>query len=96
MKIINVPLYDIIFGLIESSKYSIKLCSPFIKSEIVDQIYKTAKDYCEISVITNVNLMSMYKKSSDIDALNTILHRVVLYTITKSCMLKYTYLMTRR
>ncbi|MEW6623383.1 MAG: phospholipase D-like domain-containing protein [Bacillota bacterium] len=73
LKILNAPFYEEFFSLVEASKDQIKLCSPFIKSEIVDEIYKTVNDNCVISVVTNVNLMSLYKRSSDVNALNTIL-----------------------
>jgi phosphatidylserine/phosphatidylglycerophosphate/cardiolipin synthase-like enzyme len=73
IKVINTPVYNDFFNLVQSSEKNIKLCSPFIKNEIVDEIYKTKKDNCEVAVVTNVNLMSMYKRSSDIGALRLIL-----------------------
>ena len=73
IEIYNTPMYNNFFNLAESSEDNIKLCSPFIKNEIVDEIYKTKKDNCRVTVVTNVNLMSMYKRSSDIGALRFIL-----------------------
>lgn len=73
MRILNTPIYNEFLNLVCSTKGNIKLCSPFIKSEIVDRIYENINAGCSISVITNVNLMSFYKKSSDVHALSTIL-----------------------
>lgn len=73
VQVLNTPFHDKFFTLVDSSKRNIKLCSPFIKSEIVDKIYKIKNSNCRISVITNINLMSMYKKSCDVTALSTIL-----------------------
>jgi hypothetical protein len=64
VKLLKTPLYDDFFNLVASSKKNIKLCSPFIKSDIVDHIYEKANSRCSVSVITSINLMSFYKKSS--------------------------------
>lgn len=74
VQLLNIPLHDEFFSLINSSKNKIKLCSPFIKNDIVDEIYENVNCGCNISVVTNVNLMSLCKKSSDVNALSTILH----------------------
>ncbi|MDD3899291.1 MAG: phospholipase D-like domain-containing protein [Syntrophomonadaceae bacterium] len=72
VQLLNTSSYDLFLNLINSCKVNIKLCSPFIKRGIVDRIYENA-DTSDISVITNVNIMSLYKKSSDVSALRTIL-----------------------
>ncbi|MDD3852434.1 MAG: phospholipase D family protein, partial [Syntrophomonadaceae bacterium] len=73
MRILNTAIYDEFLNLVASAKDNVKLCSPFIKSNIVNQIYENVYTGCSISLITNVNLMSYCRKSSDINALGTIL-----------------------
>lgn len=73
MRILNTSIYNEFLNLVGSAQSNIKLCSPFIKNDMVNQIYENINTGCSISLITNVNLMSFCKKSSDINALGTIL-----------------------
>jgi len=74
IKLLNKPMYDDFLNSISSSKEEIRICSPFIKNDIVNSVFKEMNKNCKISFVTNVNLKSLLKKSSDINALHTILH----------------------
>lgn len=73
MRILNTSIHNEFLNLVGSAKSNIKLCSPFIKNDMVNRIYENINTGCNISLITNVNLMSFCKKSSDINALGNIL-----------------------
>jgi hypothetical protein len=72
-QLLKTPIYDDFFSLISSSKTAIKLCSPFIKGDITNEIIEKTNNNCHLTVITNVNLMSLCKKASDISAISAIL-----------------------
>lgn len=72
MKIINEPVRDMFFDLVSTASKSIKLCAPYIKYGIVDELFKLKKNDCRLSVVTKINLMNFYKKASDISAIKAI------------------------
>jgi len=73
LSILNKPIYDMFTELVGISKNNIKLCAPFVKQDIISDIYSHKNEKCSLSVVTNINLMSFLKKSSDVNALNMIL-----------------------
>ncbi|MHB1457052.1 MAG: phospholipase D-like domain-containing protein [Armatimonadota bacterium] len=73
ISIINQPIHNIFMERVNNSERSIKLCSPYVKSDIIDEIYQQKNPNVGLSLITNVNLRNYYKKSSDIDAISSIL-----------------------
>lgn len=73
IRIINQPVEDLFMEKVQSSRNSIKLCSPYVKSEVIDKVYLQKSSNVSLSLITNVNLRNYYKKSSDIEAINFIL-----------------------
>jgi len=73
IQILNTPIYRLFFDLISSTKHSIKLCAPFIKNNIIKEIYSTKNTACSLSVITSVKLNNYYRKLSDLQALGLIL-----------------------
>lgn len=73
VKILNGAFYDEFMNLVESATNEIKLCAPFIKTGIVNDIFKYKKQDVNIKTITNIKLMSFYRKVLDIDALSKIL-----------------------
>ena len=56
MRILNTSIYDEFLNLVGSAKSNIKLCSPFIKSDMVNRIYENINTSCSISLITNVSV----------------------------------------
>ncbi len=72
LEILNKAHGENFFKCVKKSEVSIKLCSPFVKQNTVDEIYENKKNHTQLSLITNINLMNFYKKSSDISALQTI------------------------
>ncbi|MEA5095677.1 MAG: phospholipase D-like domain-containing protein [Sedimentibacter saalensis] len=74
INILNGAIYDEIMNLVEKSDKQIKLCAPFIKSSIVNDIYTYKKDNAEITIITNIRLMSFYRKVLDTSALSKIIN----------------------
>jgi HKD family nuclease len=74
IQILNKPMYDIFMAKCADARESIKLCAPFVKSDIVEDILNNKGYKARISLVTNVNLMSFSKKSSDVEALNKLLN----------------------
>lgn len=73
VKILNGAFYDEFMNLVEGSNNEIKLCAPFIKTGIINDIFKYKKRNVNIKAVTNVKLMSFYRKVLDIDALSKII-----------------------
>ncbi len=69
VRILNDAIYDEFMQLVENSNEEIKLCAPFIKENIVDDIFTYKKPDVRIRTITNIKLMSFYKKVLDINGL---------------------------
>jgi hypothetical protein len=72
MNILSEPIKDVFLELASKSSESIKLCTPFVKYSVIDELLKRIKCCTKISLITNINLMNFYKKSSDISAVKAI------------------------
>lgn len=62
MQIINTHFYNQFRDLCAESSESIKLCSPFVKKNIINDIFSLKKKSVDLSLITNVNLNSLYKE----------------------------------
>jgi hypothetical protein len=58
IRIINTPFYDDFIKLCVATKNSIKLCAPFVKHDIVDNILNGVISTVSVDLITNMNLMS--------------------------------------
>ena len=74
VSILNDPIYDKFMNLVENANKEIKLCSPFIKTNIINDILAYKKQNVKISTITNIKLMSFYRKVLDIEALSKIIN----------------------
>lgn len=74
MRTIKNPSYDLIFSLINDSKKSIKITSPFIKENVVSSLFKNINNNVAVSLITSFKLMNYYLKVSDLSALEFILN----------------------
>lgn len=73
LAVINSPWKDDFFDLIANTKESIKICSPFIKYNIVEEIYNIKAEDAKVYLITNFNLANFYRKASDIEAIDYII-----------------------
>ena len=74
VNVLNYAIYDEFMNLVKKTDGEIKLCAQFIKTSIVNDILTFKKQNVNITTITNVNLMSFYRKVLDIDALTKILN----------------------
>lgn len=74
INILNDSVYDEFMNLVEKTDKEIKLCAPFIKKGIVNDILTYKKQNVNITTITNIKLMSFYRKVLDIEALSNILN----------------------
>lgn len=73
VEIINKPINDLFYNLVSDSKKSIRLCAPYVKKDIVNNIYKNKTKNVKINFISNFSIPNFYKKSSDIEAFKTIM-----------------------
>lgn len=62
IKILNEAIYDEFMHLVDSSKKDIKLCAPFIKENVINDIFTYKKYYANIATITNIRLMSFSER----------------------------------
>ncbi|WP_446898920.1 phospholipase D-like domain-containing protein [Clostridium sp. LBM24168] len=69
IEIINKPINDRFYNLVSNSKSTIKLCAPYVKKNIVNNIYDNIKgNNVKIEFISNFSMPNFYKRSSDIEA----------------------------
>lgn len=74
VSILNDAIYDEFMNIVENTDKEIKLCAPFIKTSIINDILTYKKQNVNITTITNIKLMSFYRKVLDIQALSKILN----------------------
>ena len=68
IKIVSHPFHQEFMTKCATSLESIKLCAPFVKGNIIEEIYANISKNVSLSLITNINLQSFHKKYSDISA----------------------------
>ncbi len=71
--LIQSPWEDIFLDLVEHTEEKLRITSPFIKSKTVEKMISAKGGDVSIEYITSFKLMNFYRKSSDFEALNTIL-----------------------
>lgn len=71
--LIKSPWEDIFLDLVEQTEEKLLISSPFIKSKAVEKMISAKGVDVSIEYITSFKLMNFYRKSSDFEALNTIL-----------------------
>jgi phosphatidylserine/phosphatidylglycerophosphate/cardiolipin synthase-like enzyme len=74
MKIIKAPWKDELMGLVNNSKESIKITSPFIKGNVCDELLSNKKKDTSIEIITSFKLMNIYSGSLDLSALENVIN----------------------
>lgn len=75
VELLNTPINDRFYDLVSSSKSDIRLCAPYVKNQIVQKIYSLKRQSVNIEFLSNLSLPNLYKKSSDIEAFETIANR---------------------
>lgn len=73
MEILKGELTERFFDLVSSSKEKIRLCAPYVKTDVVKNVNKNKKEKVKIEIISNFNLANFYRKSSDIGAFKEII-----------------------
>jgi phosphatidylserine/phosphatidylglycerophosphate/cardiolipin synthase-like enzyme len=56
-----------------NARHSVRLCSPFVKKNIIDEVMASKYPGALLELITNVNLRNFHPKASDVEALDRIL-----------------------
>lgn len=73
IELIKSPWEDVLLNLVEQTEESLRITSPYIKSNPVKKMISAKGDDVSIECITSFKLMNFYRKSSDLEALNVIL-----------------------
>jgi hypothetical protein len=68
------PLYNKFIELCSSANRSIKLCAPFVKSNIISEVMSVKDSRVPVELITRLNLQYFHRKVSDIGSLNTVMN----------------------
>ena len=73
MKILTTPWKDDFLELVHQSKKSIKITSPFVKSNICDELINAKSSSSKVELITSFKLNSIYSGYLDISAIENII-----------------------
>ncbi len=73
MKILTTPWKDDFLELVQQSKKSIKITSPFVKQDICEELINVKNKSTKVELITSFKLMSIYSGSIDISAIENII-----------------------
>lgn len=79
MEILQTPWKDRFLELVQESKRSIKITSPYIKASVCNEMLSAKKASSKLGVVTYLNLKSVYSGALDIDALENIVAQGQLY-----------------
>lgn len=71
--LINYKLKDEFYNLVNDTKKQIRLCAPYVKESIINNIYKNKKENVDVEIISSFNMANFYKRSSDIEAFKLVL-----------------------
>ncbi|AUG56203.1 phospholipase D-like domain-containing protein [Acetivibrio saccincola] len=83
IKVTTQPIYDEFFKMCADAQQNIMLCAPFVKQEIVDNIFSVTADRgLSMQLITNINLQSFHRRTSDIGAIEEFLKNGPVYNCT--------------
>jgi len=61
--------HNLFMRMCENADASIKLCAPYVKYPVIDEMMAKKRAETKLSLITNINLPNFHKKSSDITAI---------------------------
>ena len=66
IKLLNHSINDTFYEIIKNSKKHIKLCAPYVKEKIIEDVYSTKIKEVELEIISSFNIGNFYKKASDV------------------------------
>ncbi len=72
-EIINSPWEDRFISCVQNANENISICSPYVKFNVLKEVYKHKKNNVNFCLITNFNFASFYDHSSDINGMKYIL-----------------------
>jgi len=67
--VITNPCYDNFMELCSNASKSIKLCAPYVKSDVIADVLLNKLPETSVSLITRINLRDYHSKVSDIESL---------------------------
>ena len=74
IELIKSPWEDLFLDMVEQTEDILRITSPYIKSKSVEKMISAKGSDVSIEYITSFKLMNFYRKSSDFEALSTILN----------------------
>lgn len=74
IELIKSPWEDLFLEMVEQTEDILRITSPYIKSKSVEKMISAKGSDVSIEYITSFKLMNFYRKSSDFEALSTILN----------------------
>ena len=81
-EVITYPFFDSFLNLCAEAKENIIFSSPFVKNEIVEDIFAVLNKNISLELVTNINLESFHRRSSDIEAIGRFSKSGVVYNHT--------------
>jgi len=82
IKITTLPIYDEFLQMCADAHQNIMLCAPFVKREIIDDIFSITDRRLSMQLITNINLQSFHRRASDLDAIEKFISNGSVYNCT--------------
>jgi len=73
MELIKNPWNDLFCKMVGESRKSIRITSPYVKSNIVSKLLSSKKSNVRVSLLTSFKLMNYYSGASDLEALEQLL-----------------------
>ncbi len=81
-KITTQPIYEEFLQMCADARQNIMLCAPFVKNEIVDDIFSVIDRRLSMQLITNINLQSFHRRVSDLGAIEKFTSKGSVYNCT--------------
>lgn len=80
LEVVLCPWEKQFMSFVANAKQDIMLCAPFIKADVIKKILKHKNKEVTLTVFTNASIANYVRKSSDIEAIESLLdHQVVVY-----------------
>lgn len=75
LEIINSPWGNKFFNYISQARKEIKVCCPYVKSDVLKEVYNNKKDNVQFELITKFKIANFYNEASDLEAIEYIRNR---------------------
>jgi phosphatidylserine/phosphatidylglycerophosphate/cardiolipin synthase-like enzyme len=72
-EIITNPFYDDFLKLCAGAQSSVKLCAPFVKTDIISDVLSVKRDSVSVNLVTKIDLKNYHTKASDVQAMAKII-----------------------